>query len=83
MGLNCNMALKNCILLKRKGGTSGYCAQGCREGTYWWSDIKRHVNKDKSHTVGEGCYTPPGHRRGGTKWWQDWKVQGIQRAVIV
>lgn len=39
------------------------------------------VNKDKSHTVGGGCLTPPG-QRGGTQWWQDWKAQGTHRAVI-
>lgn len=44
MRLNCKMAVNTCILLKKKGGRSGHWGQGCREGTYWCSDIKTYMN---------------------------------------
>lgn len=56
-GVTRNMAVKNCILLKTKGGTSGHYVQRCRKGIYWCFDSERYMNKDKSHTV-RGGHTP-------------------------
>lgn len=65
MGLNCNVAVKNCHPAQEKGRHEWYCVQG--EDTYQCFDIKRYMNKDKSHTVGGGRHTLPGQRRrGGT-----------------
>ena len=57
------MAVKNyCHLAQEKGRDKW---QG--EGTYQCFDIKRYMNKDKTHTVGGGRHTLPGQRRrGGT-----------------